>query len=106
MRGKISSLSLRVQQYIYVLHMLITMNTSKSWSRSIFHIMAEWDFATCTSWYGPRIGIFYDKQITGKRVFDISMVGGYFGLDINWAIEMVAVSCHHVALSKLRVKPY
>ena len=49
----------------------------KSWSRSIFHIMAEWDFATCDSWYGPRIGIFYDKQITGKRVFDISMVGGY-----------------------------
>lgn len=56
----------------------------RAWSRSIFHIMAEWDFATCDSWYGPRIGIFYDKQITGKRVFDISMIGGYLGLDINW----------------------
>ena len=56
----------------------------KKWDRSIIHLLADYDFTTEASRIGPRIGIFYDKQLTGRRVFDISMLGGYLGIDINW----------------------
>ncbi len=56
----------------------------KKWHRSIFHIAGEYDFSCEDIPWGPRIGIHYDHQITGKRVFDISMLGGALGIDMNW----------------------
>ena len=56
----------------------------KEWNRSIIHLLAEYDFTTECSMIGPRIGVFYDRELTGKRVWEIHMIGGYFGLDINW----------------------
>ena len=56
----------------------------KKWDRSIFHIAAEYDFTHEESCIGPRLGFFYDRQMTGKRVFDISTLGGYVGIDVNW----------------------
>lgn len=56
----------------------------KSWSRSIFHFLGEYDFAHGDSCVGPRMGFFIDHQINGKRVFDIHMSSGYVGIDVNW----------------------
>ncbi len=56
-----------------------------SWHRTMLHLLAEYDFTESeTSFWGPRIGVFYDRQLTGRRVFNISMVGGYLGVDMNW----------------------
>lgn len=55
-----------------------------SWDRSMVHLLAEYDFTTNESRVGPRIGLFYDRQLTGKRVWEIHMLGGYLGIDINW----------------------
>jgi len=55
----------------------------QEWSRSIVHLLVEYDFSH-TSELGPQLGFFYDKQMTGKRVFDISMLGGYLGINICW----------------------
>lgn len=56
----------------------------KKWDRSIAHLLAEYDFTCEGSFAGPRIGFFFDKQMTGKRVYNISTLGGYLGLDISW----------------------
>ena len=56
----------------------------KKWDRSIVHLWAEYDFTCEDSLVGPRIGFFYDRQMTGNHVFDISMLGGYLGIDVNW----------------------
>lgn len=56
----------------------------KKWDRSLVILSAEYDFTCIDANYGPRIGIFYDRQMTGKRVFDINPVGGYVGIDVNW----------------------
>lgn len=56
----------------------------KKWDRSMIHLLAEYDFMTEYLWAAPRIGIFYDKQLTGKRVWEINTVGGYLGIDLNW----------------------
>jgi len=52
------------------------------WSMSTLNFMAEYDFAQEGSKWGPRLGIFYNREVGGKRVFNTSMVGGSFGLDI------------------------
>lgn len=56
----------------------------KKWARTVVHFLVEYDFTTEESCLGPRIGFFYDRQITGQRVFDIHTVGGYCGLDVSW----------------------
>ena len=57
----------------------------QKWARSIVHLQAEYDFAREDSCVGTRVGIFYDHEMTGLRVFNISTVGGYLGLDIAWS---------------------
>jgi len=52
----------------------------------VVHLAAEYDFTKEDSKWGPRIGLFYDIQAGGKRVFKTDMVGGQFGLDISWGI--------------------
>lgn len=56
----------------------------KKWSRWIFQILFEWDVTHCDEKLGTRIGLSYNKQITGKRVFDTDITMGYLGLDITY----------------------
>ncbi len=56
----------------------------KSWSRSMIHMMAEYDFSEQDASLGPRVSLYYNHQITGKRVFSINTLGGTLGLEINW----------------------
>lgn len=50
----------------------------------VVHIRAEYDFTKEESRFGPRIGLYYDWQVGGKRVFKTNMGGGTLGLDISW----------------------
>lgn len=56
----------------------------RKWARTIIQINAEYDFGLERSCVGPRLGFFYNREITGLRVFEIHTLGGYFGIDINW----------------------
>ncbi len=71
------------QEVFNVTHVNDTMELKK-WARSIAHILVEYDFAHEESHVGPHIGFFYDKEFTGLRVFNLSVLGGYFGIDVNW----------------------
>lgn len=57
------------------------------WQMHTLHFMINYDFAKEHSRFGPRIGVFYNKQIGGKRVFDLSTGGGSLGLDINYLFD-------------------
>ncbi len=56
----------------------------KKWDRSIIHFIAEYDFSTEGSPLGPHIGVFFDRQLEGRRVFHMQMTGGYIGFDVAW----------------------
>ena len=56
----------------------------QKWARSIVHFLFEYDFTQCDSLVGTRLGVFYDLEMTGQRVFNINTAGGYLGIDLNW----------------------
>ncbi len=48
------------------------------------HLWFEYDFTKEDAHIGPRVALFYNHQVGGKRIFKTNMVGGSFGLDIAW----------------------
>ncbi len=56
----------------------------QKWARSIVHFLFEYDFTQPDSRAGARLGVFYDLEMTGQRVFNINTAGGYLGIDANW----------------------
>src|SRR5579863_8351781 len=56
----------------------------KKWSMHTLNFFAELDFTREDSKIGPRIGLFYNYQVMGKRTFKTNVVGGSFGIDIGW----------------------
>lgn len=56
----------------------------KTWNRWNLNILVDYDFARYDQLLNPFVSIIYDYSITGKRIFDTSMIGGYFGLNIDW----------------------
>jgi hypothetical protein len=54
------------------------------WNMHTLNFMAEYDFAREGSTIGNRIGLFYNLQVAGSRVFDTNMIGGTYGIDIAW----------------------
>ena len=64
-------------------------NTDQSlagWNMHTVHFLAEYDFAKENSSTGKRIGLFYNYQVGGKRIFTTNVGGGSLGLDIAWDI--------------------
>jgi hypothetical protein len=61
-------------------------STLAGWNMHTFNFSAEYDFAREDSAVGNRIGLFYNLQVAGKRVFDTNVVGGSYGIDISWDI--------------------
>lgn len=59
----------------------------KKWKMHTVHFMAEYDFAKEHAQWGPRIGIFYNRQVSGKRTFNTNIIGGYAGLEIAWNFD-------------------
>lgn len=56
----------------------------KGWNMHTLNFLAEYDFAREGSTVGNRIGLFYNLQVAGSRVFDTNMFGGTYGVDISW----------------------
>ncbi len=56
----------------------------KGWKMHTLNFLAEYDFTKEDSTVGTRIGLFYNLEIGGKRLFKTNMVGGNFGIDITW----------------------
>ncbi|MDP3888978.1 MAG: hypothetical protein Q8Q25_00340 [bacterium] len=55
----------------------------QGWQMHTLHFLAEYDFTKENQKFGPRIGLFYNLQIAGKRVFKTNMAGSNLGLEIN-----------------------
>jgi len=58
----------------------------QNWNMHTLHFLAEYDFAKEDSSTGNRIGIFYNYQVGGKRIFKTNVGGGSLGLDISWSM--------------------
>ena len=56
----------------------------RSWNMHVFHFMTEYDFTKDATDILPRIGIFYNYILSGKRIFDTSIVSAYWCLDCSW----------------------
>jgi hypothetical protein len=54
------------------------------WNMHTLNFLAEYDFAREGSSVGNRIGLFYNLQVAGERVFTTNVVGGMYGIDISW----------------------
>lgn len=58
-----------------------------SWNMHTLNVRAEYDFTKRDSHFGPRISLFYDYPISGKRIFRTWMVGGHAGIDLAWFLD-------------------
>ena len=56
----------------------------KGWNMHTLNFLAEYDFAREGKSIGNRIGLFYNLQVAGARVFDTNIFGGTYGIDISW----------------------
>jgi hypothetical protein len=56
------------------------------WKMHTLNFLAEYDFARDGKRVGNRVGLFYNLQVAGSRVFDTNVVGGSYGIDISWYI--------------------
>lgn len=56
----------------------------KSWNMHVIHWIVEYDFAQCRADIAPRVQLFYNWIVSGKRIFDTSIVASTLGLDISW----------------------
>lgn len=54
------------------------------WNMHTITAWLEYDFAKQSSIFGPRISLYYNRPISGKRILRTDMVGGNIGLDIAW----------------------
>jgi len=57
----------------------------KAWKRHTIHFLFTYDFTQKNARFGPRIGIFYNWNVGGKRIFKASTGGVNFGLDIDFS---------------------
>lgn len=56
--------------------------TLKKWRMHTVSVMAEYDFAKEGKKWNPKVGIFYNHPVAGKRIFNTNTVGGNAGLNI------------------------
>ncbi len=56
----------------------------QGWSMHTIHLFAGYDFANERSWCAPRIGLYYDHIVRGKRVFKTNMIGANIGIEALW----------------------
>lgn len=54
------------------------------WVMQSIHVAGDYDFSQEGRWFNPRIGIFYDRPVAGKRIYNTDMIGGLLGANITW----------------------
>lgn len=57
--------------------------TLKGWDMHAMHFNIEWDFATTPQSIGPRLGLFYNLIIGGKRIYNTAITDSYGGIDVT-----------------------
>lgn len=55
-----------------------------SWKMHTLNFIFEYDFSTEKSIIGPRISVYYNLPVGGKRIFMTGVGGGNLGIDIAW----------------------
>jgi len=63
-------------------HIANTDNRFAAWSMHTIHAALEYDFTTRNDIAGPRIGIFYDRPVSGRNIFLTALWTGAIGIDI------------------------
>ncbi len=64
-----------------------TVNTDEmlfGWNMHTINFWLEYDFTKENSLFGPRVSFYYNRPVSGKRVFATGILGGNFGVDIAW----------------------
>lgn len=56
----------------------------KKWRMHAISVMADYDFAEEGKSWNPKIGLFYNQPVAGKRIFNTKTFGGNAGLNITW----------------------
>lgn len=56
----------------------------KKWRMHTVSVAAEYDFAQEGQCWNPKLGIFYNHPVAGKRIFNTNTIGGNAGLNITW----------------------
>ena len=56
----------------------------QAWNQHIIHLSADYDFAKEGRCINPRIGLFYNRPVAGKRIFATDTIGGNVGVNITW----------------------
>ena len=54
------------------------------WNMHVLNFLIEYDFAKKPSDVAPRIGLLYNRIVSGKRVFNANSTATYVGFDIAW----------------------
>lgn len=54
------------------------------WTMQTVHYLIEYDFTKQKRFICPRLSLYCDQQMGGKRVFDADMTGVGFGMEIAW----------------------
>jgi hypothetical protein len=57
----------------------------QGWHMSTMHLLVEYDFSKEGMCVGPRLGFLLNAIVGGKHIFKTNMIGGYFGIDVDWA---------------------
>lgn len=52
------------------------------WNNHTLHFMLEMDFTQYCSRWGSRLGLFYNRTIAGKRIFNTQNIGASCGLEL------------------------
>ncbi len=58
--------------------------TLEGFTMHTIHLWSEYDFTQDDACGGFRLALFYNHQISGKRVFKTNVVGGDIGVDFTW----------------------
>lgn len=56
----------------------------QSYTMHTLHYFLEYDFSRENIIFCPRIAIFFNQVVGGKRIFKTNMFGGNFGFDLVW----------------------
>lgn len=58
--------------------------TLRSWEQHIIHVLLELDFVNMHHIAHPRVSIFYNVPVAGRRIFATPLFGGAIGAEITW----------------------
>lgn len=61
-------------------------STLQGWNMSTINLFIEYDFSKECWRLGPRLGMIFNVEVGGNRVFKNNIVGGTFGLELVWSL--------------------